>query len=127
MKVTYTGKHSILPAADCRKLEAKLAKISKMIEKNGEREAHVFLAQERFLHKAEITLNAWDHTLIGVGSDSDAFNAVKIAIDKLEKQVVNLRARWRTTKRHKEAPHRTPEAAMALQERIAKSVESPAP
>ena len=119
MKVTYTGKHSEIPPAKRQKLEAKLLTISKMIEQNGEREAHVFLAQERFLHKAEIKLNAWDHALMGSGSDADVFKAIKTAIAKLEKQVVDLRARWRTNKRHKEAPQRTPEAAIALQEKLA--------
>ena len=119
MNVTYTGKHSEIPPAKRQKLEAKLLTISKMIEQNGEREAHVFLAQERFLHKAEIKLNAWDRTLIGSGSDADVFKAIKTAIAKLEKQVVDLRARWRANKRHKEAPRRTPEAAIALQEKLA--------
>jgi len=39
--------------------------------------------------------------LVGVGSDGDQFTAACAAIEKLEKQVVNMRAKWRDTHRHK--------------------------
>jgi len=101
MKITYTGRHEVFPAKLKAKLEAKLQKFSKMLERKGEKEAHVILSQERFLHKIEITMNAWDHALVGVGSDRDLVTAVNAALEKLEKQLRKVRDKW-LAKRHKD-------------------------
>jgi len=102
MKINYTGRHDAFPPRQRAKMEAKLQKMSKMVERKGEREAHVILAQERFLHKVEITFNAFDHSFIGIGSDRDLEVAANTALDKLEKQIVKLRNKWRDTKRSKD-------------------------
>ena len=102
MKINYTGRHDAFPPRQRAKLEAKLQKMSKMVERKGEREAHVILAQERFLHKVEITFNAFDHSFVGIGSDRDLEVAANTALDKLEKQIVKLRNKWRDTKRSKD-------------------------
>ena len=102
MKISYTGRHEAFPSKARTKFEAKLQKLSKMIDRRGEREAHVILSQERFLQKVEITVNAWDHSMVGVGSDTDLVVAASGALDKLEKQVLKLRNKWRDTKRHKD-------------------------
>jgi putative sigma-54 modulation protein len=101
MKINYTGRHDAFPPKQRAKLEAKLQKIGKLVERRGEREAHVILTQERFLHKIEITFNAWEHSFVGVGSDRDLEVAAHKALDKLEKQIVKLRTKWRDTSRHK--------------------------
>jgi ribosome hibernation promoting factor len=99
MKISYTGKLEGIPAKQRAKLEAKLQKMSKMLERRGEKEAHIVMTQERFLHKVEITVNAMDRALVGIATDGDLSVAANAAFDKLEKQVLNLRARWRDTKR----------------------------
>jgi putative sigma-54 modulation protein len=104
MNINYTGRYEALPPKQRAKLEAKLQKLSKMLERKGEKEAHIILTHERFLHKVEITMNAWDHALVGVGSDSDLVKAAHDALDKLEKQLLKLRNKWRDTKRHKDKP-----------------------
>jgi putative sigma-54 modulation protein len=101
MKITYTGRHEVFPAKEKAKLESKLQKLSRMLERKGEKEAHVILSQERFLHKVEITMNAWDHALVGVGSNRDLVTAYSAALDKLEKQLHKVRDKWRA-KRHKD-------------------------
>ena len=101
MKITYTGRHEVFPPKQKAKLEAKLQKLSKMLERRGEKEAHVILSQERFLHKIEITVNAWDHALVGVGSNRDLITAACDALDKLEKQLRKVRDKW-LAKRHKD-------------------------
>ena len=101
MKITYTGRHEVFPPKQKAKLEAKLQKLSKMLERRGEKEAHVILSQERFLHKIEITINAWDHSLVGVGSNRDLITAACEALDKLEKQLRKVRDKW-LAKRHKD-------------------------
>jgi len=99
MKISYTGKPEVIPPRQRAKLEAKLQKVSKVLERRGEKEAHVVLTQERFLHKVEITVRAWDHDLVGIAADGDISVAAHEAFDRLEKQLLKLRARWRDTKR----------------------------
>ena len=99
MNITYTGRHEVFPSKQRAKLEAKLQKLSKMIDRKGEREAHVIIAQERFLHKVEITINAWDHAMVGIGSSSDLMTAVHEALERLEKQILKLRNKFRDTHR----------------------------
>lgn len=99
MKISYTGNFEAIPAKQRTKLEAKLQKLSKTLERRGEKEAHVILKQERFLHKVEITVNAWDHAMVGAASNGDISVAASEAFDRLEKQLLKLGARWRDTKR----------------------------
>src|ERR1700694_3536492 len=102
MHINYTGRYEALPQNQRAKLETKLQKLAKMLERKGEKEAHIILTQERFLHKVEITMNAWDHALVGVGSNGDLVKAAHDALDKLEKQLLKIRNKWRDTKRHKD-------------------------
>ena len=99
MKVTYKGKLDILLPAQRQKLDAKLEKFGKLVDGKDEREAHVILASERHLHRAEITINFYDHPLVGIGDSPDLLTAVTTAIDKLDKQVRKLRTKWRDGKR----------------------------
>ena len=102
MKINYTGRHDAFPPKQRAKLETKLQKLSKMVERKGEKEAHIILTQERFLHNVEITFNAWEHSFVGIGSDRDLVVASNTALDKLEKQILKLRTKFRDTKRHKD-------------------------
>jgi putative sigma-54 modulation protein len=99
MKITYTGKVADIPAKQRAKLEARLQKLSKTLEHRGEKEAHIVLTQQRFLHKVEITVNAMGHALVGIATDADLGVAAHQSFDKLEKQILKLGARWRDTKR----------------------------
>jgi putative sigma-54 modulation protein len=99
MKISYTGKSEEIPARQRTKLEAKLQKLSKVLERRGEKAAHVVLTKERFLHKVEITVNALDHAMVGIATDADVSVAAHEAFARLEKQLLKLRARWRDTKR----------------------------
>jgi len=71
MKISYTGNSEEIPIRQRTKLEAKLQKLAKVLEQRGEKEAHVVLTQQRFLHKVEITMNAWDHALVGIATNGD--------------------------------------------------------
>jgi putative sigma-54 modulation protein len=99
MKVTYRGIHKELPPKLQEKLEGKFAKLSKLLERRGEKEAHVIVTSERHLHNAEVTLQFYDHQLVGIGSDADLFTALSVALDKLDKQAVKQREKWREKKR----------------------------
>ena len=65
MKVSYKGIKQELPAKLQKKLDAKFAKLSKLLEKRGEQEAHVVVTTVRHLHKAEVTIPFYDHQLVG--------------------------------------------------------------
>jgi ribosome hibernation promoting factor len=99
MKITYTGRQVELAPAQWKRIEAQAAKLAKLLDGKDEREAHVILGLERGRHTAEITVNYHNHPLVGVGSNQDMFTAIHSAIEKLEKQAIKVRAKWRDTKR----------------------------
>jgi putative sigma-54 modulation protein len=115
MKISYTGKSEEIPAKQRTKLEAKLQKLSKVLEQRGEKAAHVVLTKERFLHKVEITVHAWDHAMVGIATDSDISVAAQDAFDRLEKQLLKLRTRWRDTKRVRDKEADGEKASATLQ------------
>ncbi len=99
MKITYTGRQVELAPAQLKKLEARFAKIGKLLDGKRECETHVILSLERHLHHAEATVNYFNHQLVGLGSSSDLFTAIHSASEKLEKQALKARTKWRDTKR----------------------------
>ena len=103
MKVSYTGIKNGLPANLQQKLDTKFAKLAKLVDGRGEKQAHVVVTSERYLHKAEITLHLHNHQLAGIGSDSDVFKAISAALDRIEKQAAKEGAKWRGTKRRSDS------------------------
>jgi putative sigma-54 modulation protein len=118
MKITYTGVSPDVNPKEKAKLEAKLAKLGKVIERKGEKEVHVVVTKVRHLHKVEMTMNTFDHPIAVAGSDNDLIAAMAEAIDKLEKQVLKVRSKWRDT-------HRNATDKIQLQEEVV--VAPPAP
>jgi putative sigma-54 modulation protein len=112
MKITYTGRQVELAPAQLKKLEERFAKVGKLLDGKRECEAHVILSLERHLHEAEVTINYFHHQLVGLGSNADLFTAIHSAIEKLEKQAVKQRSKWRDTKR---TPRKEAEAAKAVE------------
>lgn len=119
MKITYTGRQVELAPAQQKKLETRFSKIGKLLDGRREVEAHVILSLERHLHHAEATVNYYGHQLAGLGSNSDLFTAISGAAEKLEKQAVKAREKWRDTKR-------TPRKADVSTEPAAASAEAEA-
>jgi len=100
MKITYTGRQETLTPPQTKKIETRFAKLAKLLDmKQGEREAHVILTTERHIHRAEITVRFHDRHLVGIGTGSEMFPAICEAADRLEKQILKLREKWRDTKR----------------------------
>jgi putative sigma-54 modulation protein len=101
MNCTYTGKQENLHPKQKEQIDAKLAKIAKLLESSGkgEKQAHVILSQDKNHHRAEITLNYLDHTLVGEHLDADQFTALNLAVEKLEKQIMKVRDKRRDTKK----------------------------
>jgi putative sigma-54 modulation protein len=111
MKIAYTGRQVELAPAQLKKLEARFAKIGKMLDGRRECEAHVILSLERRTHQAEATVHYFGRQLVGIGTSADLFTAIHSAAEKLEKQAIKARVKWRDAKRspreaaeEKEAP-----------------------
>ena len=99
MRITYTGRQVELAPAQLKKIEAQFAKVGKLLDGKEEREAHVVVSLERHLHQAEVTVHYHNHELVGIGSNADLFTAIHSAADRLEKQAIKVRAKWRDAKR----------------------------
>ncbi|HXP86208.1 MAG TPA: ribosome-associated translation inhibitor RaiA [Bryobacteraceae bacterium] len=112
MNVSYKGIKQDLPPAHQEKLDAKFAKLSKLLERRGQREAHVVVTHERHLYHAEVTVQFYDHQLVGLCSDGDVFTALSSALDKLESQAHKQVDKFREKNRRKEDP------AVALNEAV---------
>ncbi|MEO8595315.1 MAG: ribosome-associated translation inhibitor RaiA [Candidatus Solibacter sp.] len=117
MKIAYTGRQVELAPAQLKKLEARFAKVGKLLDGKEERDAHVVLSLERKTHKAEVTINYYGQQLVGLGSSADLFTAINEATEKLEKQSVKARTKWRDAKRtpRQPAPETEPEKAVAAE------------
>ncbi|GAB4360223.1 MAG: ribosome-associated translation inhibitor RaiA [Bryobacter sp.] len=100
MKIHYTGKLEELDKDQKKNLDAHYAKLGKMVDRRGEREAHVVLTTVRHLKKAEITMNYYGHSAVGTATTKDQFMALLGAISKLEKQLHKIRDKWNDSKRH---------------------------
>jgi putative sigma-54 modulation protein len=104
MKVAYKGIPPKLSAAVQKKLDARFAKLGKLLDGRGERGAHVVVVQERHQYCAEVTVQFYDHQLVGNGSDPDLMNALTQALGKIETQAVKTKGKWREKHRRKDAP-----------------------
>lgn len=99
MKLIYTGKTKEFTPELEERITVKLAKLSRLAETRGEREIHLIHKMERHAHRIEITMNFYDHAFVGEGTDQDLMVSTTQAIEKLEKQLMKQRERWRDTHR----------------------------
>jgi putative sigma-54 modulation protein len=120
MKITFSGKQDKLTPSQERKLAMAFARLSKLLERRGEKGAQVILTEERHLRHAEVRVNFYDHALFGKGSAPDQFTAVMDAVEKVEKQALRLLEKKRELKRSD-----SPRKQAAL--RAAEAVEAPEP
>ena len=120
MNITYKGKQEKFYPAQTEKIEARFKKLAKILDGKGEKSSHVILARKRGVHSAEITVNYMDHSLVGAAGDGDQYTAMTGALDKLEKQVLKLRAKRRDVDKNTKAPWvngdlGTPAVAVAME------------
>jgi putative sigma-54 modulation protein len=101
MNITYTGKQEHLHPNQQVNIDSKFDKIAKLLDGSGkgDKQAHVILAHHKNQHRAEVTLNYLDHTLVGEHTDPDQFTAMNLALDKLEKQLLKVRDKRRDIKK----------------------------
>jgi len=122
MKIRYTGRKVELAPAEAKKLAAQFSKIGKLLDGRRECEAYVVLSTERHLQRAEATVRYYNHELVGLGASADLFTAIHSAAEKLEKQALRVREKWRDNKRtprEQEAEAETPAAAAPKVKKVA--------
>ncbi len=98
MNIHYTGRQVEVSEAQKKKLESKFQKIQKILKRH-EPEAHVIVSLERHLYVAEVTLNFQHHTMVVECAAPELLNSVHEAVEKLEKQIVRNKDKWREKKR----------------------------
>lgn len=110
MNVHYTGRQVELSEAQKKKVEVKLQKIQKILGNRHEPEVHIVLSQERRLHHVEVTLNFRHHTMVVECAGADLPTVVQEAAEKLEKQIIRNKGKWREqTRRGKSLRDMSPE------------------
>jgi ribosomal subunit interface protein len=113
MNVAYTGKLEKLYPAQTEKLEMKLAKLAKILDGKGEKQTRVILNSKRGSYTVEVTVNYMDHSLVGICDGAEQFLAITGALDKLETQVLKIRAKRREPNKGPKANWKDEEAPPA--------------
>jgi putative sigma-54 modulation protein len=97
MNVEYTGRQYEITPAIRKQIETALNKIQKFLGDNFD--THVILAAEKHRHKAEITITVRNRPIVGIAEANDMASAVGEALDRIGRQAVKYKARWRARKR----------------------------
>jgi putative sigma-54 modulation protein len=97
MNVEYTGRQYEITPAIRKQIETALNKIQRLLGDNFD--THVILAAEKHRHKAEITITLRNKPIVGIAEAKDMTSAVGEALDRIDRQAVKYKARWRTRKR----------------------------
>jgi putative sigma-54 modulation protein len=112
MNVEYTGRQFEVTPTIRKQVEHGLTKLVKLIGNNFE--SHVILASEKYRYIAEITVIVRDKPLVGVGQATEMIAAVGDALDRVERQALKYKGRWRAKKRQPRREWTQPEQALAV-------------
>jgi len=97
MNIEYTGRQYEITPAVRKQIEHGLAKLEKLFGSSFD--SHVILTTEKHRNIAEITVTVRNHPIVGIAEAGDMLRAVGEALDKIDRQAVKYKARWRTRKR----------------------------
>lgn len=101
MQINVTFRHMESSGALKGYVEHKITRLSKLFYQPME--ANVVLSVEKHRHRAEISLKG-DRTMInGVQEKEDMYEAIDLALDKIERQVKQYKSKLRDRKRGREA------------------------
>ena len=97
MNVEYTGRQYEITPITRKQVEGGLEKIQKIL---GTFETHVILSTEKRRHIAEITVMVRNHApIVGLAEAQEMNTAIGGALDKIERQAVKYKTRWKSKKR----------------------------
>ena len=97
MNVEYTGRQYEVTPAVRKQVEHGLGKLEKLFGSTFD--SHVILTLEKHRNIAEITIKIRNHPIVGIAEATEMTAAVGEALDKIDRQAVKYKSRWRTKKR----------------------------
>jgi putative sigma-54 modulation protein len=97
MNVEYTGRQYEITPAVRKQVEHGLGKLEKLFGSTFD--SHVILTLEKHRHIAEITIKVRNHPIVGIAEATEMSAAVGEALDKIDRQAIKYKSRWRTKKR----------------------------
>ena len=103
MNVEYTGRQYEVTPAVRKQVEHGLGKLEKLFGSTFD--SHVILTLEKHRNIAEITIKIRNHPIVGIAEATDMTAAVGEALDKIDRQAIKYKSRWRTKKRQPRKPH----------------------
>ncbi len=116
MNVEYTGRQFEVTPVIRKQVETGLEKLQKILGSNFE--AHVILSSEKRRYIAEITATVRNHPpIVGLAEALDMTVAVGDALDRIERQAVKYKTRWKSKKRlarKRQEQSRQEEASLAI-------------
>jgi len=98
MNVEYTGRQYEVTPAVRKQVEHGLGELEKLFGSTFD--SHVILTLEKHRHIAEITIKVRNHPIVGIAESTDMSVAVGEALDKIDRQAIKYKTRWRSKKRH---------------------------
>jgi putative sigma-54 modulation protein len=98
MSVEVTGRQYEITPQIRKQLEHGLTKLEKILGTTFD--THVILATEKHRAIAEITVTVRNHPIVGVAETQDMTVAIGEALDRIERQAVKYKGRWRAKKRN---------------------------
>ncbi len=97
MALEVTGRQYEVTPAVRKQVEHGLEKLQKILGKTFD--THVILAAEKKRHIAEITINVRNHSFVGIAEAAEMSTALGDAIDKIDRQAVKYKTKFRAKKR----------------------------
>ncbi len=101
MNIQYTGRQESVTPAVRKQVEERLKKLQRVVGPREVMETRVILELERHLHRVEIHVNIHEHALAANAETAEIDVSLAEALDKLEKQAVRQKARWRDKTRRR--------------------------
>ena len=97
MNVEYTGRQFEITPVTRKQVETGLEKLQKIL---GTFESHVILSAEKHRYIAEIAITVRNHPpIVSVAEAAEMTVAVGEALDRIERQAVKYKTRWKSKKR----------------------------
>jgi putative sigma-54 modulation protein len=97
MNVEFTGRQYEVTPAVRQQVQHGLEKLSKILGDSFD--THVVLSTEKHRHIAEITVVVRANSLVGIAEAAEMTQAVNEAIEKIDRQAVRYRTKYKSKKR----------------------------
>mgnify|MGYP005811654001 CR=1 FL=1 len=97
MNVEYTGRQYEITPAIRKQIDQGLAKLEKILASTFK--TNVILAAEKHRYISEITITIRTHPIVGIAEAGDMSSAVNESLERIERQALKYKGRWRDKKR----------------------------